>query len=129
MSAEAPKEDVRWERVGERAALDVDNRLKGSARGWQLLLLRAVGAGDDAVYAVENRCSHATARLDSGELDGCHIICPLHGARFDIRDGACVGPPASQPIRSFAARINGDDVEVAVPEKPPMPKPKFGVFN
>ncbi len=129
MSAEAPQEDVTWERVGERAVLAGESRLKGTARGWQLLVLKVVGEDGDGVYAIENRCSHATARLDSGELDGCHIICPLHGARFDIRDGACAGPPASQPIRSFAARINGEDVEVAVPEKPPMPKPKFGVFN
>lgn len=129
MSAEAPREEVRWERVGERSELDAQGRLKGSARGWQLLVLRVGSDGDDAVHAVENRCSHATARLDGGELDGCHIICPLHGARFDVRDGACVGPPASQAIRSFAARINGAGVEVAVPEKPPMPKPKFGVFN
>ena len=129
MSAEAPREDVRFERVGERATLDAEGRLKGTARGWQLLVLRVAAGGSDAVYAVENRCSHATARLDSGELDGCQIVCPLHGARFDVRDGACVGPPASQAIRSFEARINGADVEVAVPEKPPMPKPKFGVFN
>jgi len=129
VSAEAPREDVRFERVGERATLEAEGRLKGAARGWQLLVLRVAAEGSDAVYAVENRCSHATARLDSGELDGCQIVCPLHGARFDVRDGACVGPPASQAIRSFEARINGADVEVAVPEKPPMPKPKFGVFN
>lgn len=122
--------DVRWERVGERAVLTDEGRLKATARGWHLLVVQMAGeAGDAAVFAVENRCSHATARLDGGEIDGCHIVCPLHGARFDIRDGTCAGPPASQPIRSFPARINGEDVEVAVPEKPPMAKPKFGVFN
>ncbi|MCC5888878.1 MAG: Rieske 2Fe-2S domain-containing protein [Gammaproteobacteria bacterium] len=129
MSAEAPLEDVRWERVGARAVLADEGRLKGTARGWHLLVVQMAEEAGTAVYAVENRCSHATARLDSGEVDGCHIICPLHGARFDIRNGACAGPPASQPIRSFPARINGEDVEVAVPEKPPMAKPKFGVFN
>lgn len=129
MSAEAPLDDVRWERVGARAVLADEGRLKGTARGWQLLVLQVAGKAGEVVHAVENRCSHATARLDGGELDGCHIICPLHGARFDVRDGACAGPPATQPIRSFPARIKGEDVEVAVPEKPPMAKPKFGVFN
>ena len=127
MAANAGQDDVRWVAVAtlaELAAAD-DHRLVRSARNWQLLLLQR---GDD-IHALENRCSHATARLDGGELDGWQLICPLHGARFDIRDGACVGPPATQPIRSFAARIEEDMIEVAVPEKPPAPKPKFGVFN
>lgn len=129
MSAEAPQEEVTWERVGEHSVLVEQGRLKGTARGWQLLVVQVVDEAGDGIHAVENRCSHATARLDSGQLDGCHIICPLHGARFDVRDGACAGPPAKAPIRSFPVRINGADVEVAVPEKPPLAKPKFGVFN
>lgn len=125
MGAGIAPDDVRWECVGTREALAGPGRLVGRARGWSVLVVLV----DGAVHAVENRCSHATAALDTGVLEGCQLVCPLHGARFDVRDGACVGPPATQPIRSFPARIAGDDVEVALPEKPALAKPKFGVFN
>ena len=127
MTAVAGQDDVRWVSVAAREELSQADgrRLVCAGRGWQLLLLEQ----DNQVYAVENRCSHSTARLERGALEGCQLICPLHGARFDIRDGACKGPPATQPIRSFAVRVAGNEIEVALPEKPPAPKPKYGVFN
>jgi 3-phenylpropionate/trans-cinnamate dioxygenase ferredoxin subunit len=39
----------------------------------------------DGVFAVDNLCSHAQARLCEGKLKGQKILCPLHGAAFDVR--------------------------------------------
>ena len=78
----------------------------------QVLVCRA--AGD--VFAVENRCSHAFARFDEGRLRGTRLMCPLHGACFDVRTGRSLGPPASSPIRSFAVRVDGGRVLVDVNE-------------
>lgn len=66
----------------------------------------------DEVFAVENLCSHAFARFDEGRLRGFRLMCPLHGACFDIRSGEAMGQPAGRPIRSFAVRIDGDRVLV-----------------
>ena len=44
------------------------------------------------------------------------LMCPLHGATFDIRDGSCTGAPASRPIRSFPVRIEDDWIEVDLAE-------------
>ena len=41
----------------------------------------------DGWFALDNVCTHAYARMHEGRLRGCRIICPLHGASFDIRDG------------------------------------------
>lgn len=68
------------------------------------------------VYAVENRCSHAFARFDDGRLRGFRLMCPLHGACFDIRDGSALGRLATQPIRSFPVCVDGGRVLVAVGE-------------
>ncbi len=65
-------------------------------------------------FAVENRCSHALASFDEGRMRGYRIMCPLHGATFDIRDGSCTGAPATRPIRSFPLRISNGMIEVAV---------------
>ena len=74
----------------------------------QLVLARY----DDAVHAVENLCSHAFARFDDGRLRGYRLMCPLHGACFDIRTGASMGPPAAHGIRSFPVEIVDDRVFV-----------------
>jgi len=52
--------------------------------------------------------------LPEGELKGAEVICPWHGAKFDIRTGAVVGPPAPQAVKSYPVRVTGADVEIEV---------------
>ena len=56
------------------------------------------------LYAVADRCSHADTPLSEGRLRGYSLICPLHGASFDVRDGGHNGPPAAEGIATFAVR-------------------------
>jgi 3-phenylpropionate/trans-cinnamate dioxygenase ferredoxin subunit len=65
------------------------------------------------IYALDNICTHAFARLHEGRLRGNRLICPLHGASFDIRDGRA-SAPATKPLAVFPVHIVGDRVEVAV---------------
>ena len=48
----------------------------------------------EGVFALDNICTHAHARLCEGRLRATRLVCPLHGASFDIRDGRVLGPPA-----------------------------------
>ena len=73
----------------------------------------------DGIYAVDNVCSHAYARLNEGRLRGFRVICPLHGAAFDVRSGAVLGAPAARPIACFAVRIDATRAIITVPEEPP----------
>ncbi len=66
----------------------------------------------DEYFAIENCCSHALSAFDAGRMRGYNIICPLHGATFDIRDGSVTSLPAKQPIRSFPLRIVDGIIEV-----------------
>jgi 3-phenylpropionate/trans-cinnamate dioxygenase ferredoxin component len=75
-----------------------------------LLICRHEGV----LYAIENRCSHADMPLDCGRVKFGWISCPAHGARFDLESGEALGPPATDPIRTFAVRVQGDDVCVAI---------------
>lgn len=68
----------------------------------------------EGVYALDNVCSHAHARMCEGRLRATRIVCPLHGASFDIRDGKVLGPPATQPLPTFQVRVVDGTVEVAV---------------
>jgi nitrite reductase/ring-hydroxylating ferredoxin subunit len=66
------------------------------------------------VHAVHNVCSHAFARMDEGRLRGTRLICPLHGAGFDVRTGAVLGAPATAPLRSYPVRVVDGMIEVQV---------------
>lgn len=65
-------------------------------------------------HALDNICSHAYARMCEGRLRGIRLICPLHGASFDVRDGSVLGAPASTPLARHTLRIVDDQVEVAL---------------
>ncbi len=92
-----------------------------SVDGLDVLVCKVEGT----IYAVENRCSHASSRLDIGKLRGHTIGCPLHGARFDVRDGRAVAAPASKPIRSFEVVLEGGKINIVEPAPLPV-RPKFG---
>lgn len=85
---------------GQLTGTDVEGR--------QVLLHR----NGNNVYAIDNVCSHAGGLLSRGELDGCVVTCPLHGARFDVRDGHVVRGPAHHPQPVLPARIRNGWIEV-----------------
>ncbi|WP_321390320.1 Rieske (2Fe-2S) protein [Emcibacter sp.] len=67
---------------------------------------------DGEFYAVENLCSHAIAALEGGKMRKHRLICPLHGASFDMRDGSVLGKPAFTPICAYEIRITNNMIEV-----------------
>ena len=56
-------------------------------------------------FAIEDVCTHDGGELASGEIDGEAIVCPRHGARFCIRTGAVLEPPAYEAVDTFPVRI------------------------
>jgi nitrite reductase/ring-hydroxylating ferredoxin subunit len=69
----------------------------------------------DGVFAVDNTCTHAFARMSEGYLKGTRLICPLHGATFDVRSGRVLGGPTTTPLPAYQTRVVNGIVEVAVP--------------
>ena len=68
----------------------------------------------EGVFAVDNICSHAAEKLNNGKLKGHRILCPLHGAAFDVRDGSVLSRPATLPLRSYPVHIENDTVHLAI---------------
>lgn len=67
-----------------------------------------------AFHAIDNNCTHVGGPLCEGELDGTEVICPWHGAAFDVTSGAVLGPPATTPVSRYNVRIEGSDIEVEI---------------
>ena len=69
---------------------------------------------EGAFYALSDTCTHRGGPLSEGTVEGTEVTCPWHGAKFDIRTGAVLGPPARQGVRSYPVRVTGADVEIEV---------------
>ena len=68
------------------------------------------------LYALEDRCSHDDGPLAEGdwEPDEGVVVCPRHGARFDIRSGRALTLPAFRPVDTFPVRVEDGLVKVTV---------------
>ena len=69
---------------------------------------------DGEVHAIDDVCTHEFALLSQGFVEAGAIECPLHQARFDIRTGRCLAPPADRDLRTYEVRIEGDQVYVSM---------------
>jgi len=74
----------------------------------------------EGVTAFDNVCSHAQARMSEGRLRGTRLICPLHGASFDARDGRVLAPPATASLCRHAVRITDGVIEIALGATTPV---------
>jgi nitrite reductase/ring-hydroxylating ferredoxin subunit len=92
-----------------RADLAIGACERRTVAGRELLLARAQ---DGHYHAVAPVCSHASLPLDGGRVRGASIICPHHGARFCLKTGRALGPPAHEGITAWPTRVEGDEVLV-----------------
>lgn len=100
-------------------AAKADEIAEGAAKGlivngWPVLLVRTEGK----LLATIDRCSHAASELSTGRIRRGAVMCPLHGARFELATGRCVGG-AYKALMTFETRLADDWVEVSVPDEAP----------
>lgn len=91
------------------ASLSIGQSERRTVEGRALIVARG---SDGDYHAVDALCSHAQMPLDGGRVRGTSIICPHHGARFCLKTGRVLGPPAHQGITAYPTRVAGGDVEV-----------------
>ena len=78
------------------------------AQGRRIALFNQNGA----YHAIEDTCPHRGGPLSEGQVEGTAVICPWHGAKFDMTTGQVLGPPARAGVASFRTRVSGSDIEV-----------------
>jgi 3-phenylpropionate/trans-cinnamate dioxygenase ferredoxin subunit len=70
---------------------------------------------DGVVHAFADVCTHRRCNFSVGaDLDGPELTCECHGAVFDLRSGAVLAPPATEPLPVYAAREVDGRFEVEV---------------
>ena len=92
---------MKWIDAGPAGELGDGQTLSISAGRRMIAVVRS--GGD--YFAIEDICTHDGAELTGGAVEGAEIICPRHGARFCLRTGEALSPPAYEPVRVFATKI------------------------
>lgn len=101
-------QETGWLRAASRSDLEEGEVIGVEVAGRAIALYNV----DGAIFATDNICTHAYARLSDGWLDGELIECPLHAARFDVRTGKVLDPPATEDLRVYPVRVVDGEIEV-----------------
>jgi 3-phenylpropionate/trans-cinnamate dioxygenase ferredoxin subunit len=102
---------MEWIKVASASELGIDEAKTVVAAGYGVALYRVA----DGFFATESMCTHGKALLSEGFVeDGC-IECPLHQGRFDIRSGKALCAPVTTDLRTYAVKLEGDDIYVQSP--------------
>ena len=63
-------------------------------------------------YVTDDECTHASASLADGMLDGDVIVCAVHMGAFHVPTGEVKAPPCAMALRTYKVELNEDDVLV-----------------
>jgi 3-phenylpropionate/trans-cinnamate dioxygenase ferredoxin component len=79
-------------------------------------LTAAVFNIEGELFAIEDVCTHDGAELAGGPIVDHEVICPRHGARFCLRSGRALTPPAYAAVQTFPVRISNGRIEIELPD-------------
>jgi anthranilate 1,2-dioxygenase ferredoxin component len=103
-----------WCSVAAEAEFPETGKLAVKINGWHVFIAKT----DDGIFALNDRCAHQAARLSEGRVRRGAAMCPLHGARFDLATGTCIGG-SYRAVRIFSVRIRNGMIEIEIPDAAP----------
>ena len=101
-------DEAGWIKVAERGDLTEGDVLGVVVGGRDI----AIYDLDGEIFATDDICTHAYAKLSDGWLDKGEIECPLHAGRFDVKTGKATAPPCIDDIKTYLVRLVGDEIQV-----------------
>ena len=105
------EDKLEYLQIGSVEELADGGRLFIEIDGQPIVILRIA----NNYYAIADVCSHDDGPVGEGALEGYEIICPRHGARFDIRTGKVLALPAFVDIPAYPVRIVDGMIEIGLP--------------
>ena len=97
-----------WINVIQQRAFASNERMVVDLDGSEVAVFNLNGE----IFAIEDVCTHDGQELASGELCGDQIICARHGARFCIKTGKALTPPAYEDVHSFPTRVKEGMIQI-----------------
>jgi naphthalene 1,2-dioxygenase system ferredoxin subunit len=100
--------DDGWVKAADRGKLGDGEVLGVIVAGKEIALYDL----DGTLYATDDICTHAYAKLSDGWLDRDEIECPLHAGRFDPKTGKATAPPCTEDLKTYPVRLVGDEIQI-----------------
>ncbi len=95
------------------AVARADDLAKGEMRAFDVRGTKiAVANVGGAFHAFDDTCTHMACSLAEGDLEETTVICPCHGAEFDVTSGVVLQGPARKPLATYQTRGEGGNLEV-----------------
>jgi 3-phenylpropionate/trans-cinnamate dioxygenase ferredoxin subunit len=104
-------DDYQFYQVGEADELSPGGRIYIEAGNLAVIIFNIEGG----YFAIQDTCTHDNGPLGDGEVEDHCVVCPRHGARFDIRTGKALSLPAIRNIATFPVRIVDGIIEIGLP--------------
>lgn len=108
---EIAADSVEFIRVAQVEDVEDGDRLFVEIDDYELVVFNIAGE----YFAIGDVCSHDDGPLGDGEIEEYDVICPRHGARFDVRSGQVTALPAVTDIPAYPVRVSGSDIEIGIP--------------
>jgi nitrite reductase/ring-hydroxylating ferredoxin subunit len=69
------------------------------------------------LFAIGDVCTHDGGPLGDGDLEGNHVVCPRHGAEFDVQTGKAMSMPAVVDIPAYPVQVRDGNIFVGIPKE------------
>jgi len=100
-----------WVRACSMDDVEQEDVIRFDHDGQTFVIIRSP---DDEFFCMDGICSHEHVHLADGLVMDDVIECPKHNAQFDYKTGEAVRAPACIDLKTFAVKIEGDDVFIDV---------------
>lgn len=89
---------------GGRLFVEIDNR--------PIVVFNITGK----FFAIGDVCTHDDGPLGDGDLEEYNIVCPRHGAEFDVCTGKAMSMPAVVDIPAYPVKVRDGQIWVGIPK-------------
>lgn len=106
-------ENIEFMEIAPASELPNGERLFVEIEGKSIVIFNIA----DQFFAIGDICSHDDGPLGDGDLEGYNIVCPRHGAEFDVRTGKVMQMPAVVDIPAYPVKVEDGMIQIGMPKE------------